>query len=478
MNYYGVHLSWDGRWLSVSAHAGTAPRTDVWLADLSAAGPEQPAFAEVQGGVDAQHLASFVSRDGRALRLHRPRRARAAGWPSSTRPTRRTRTGSTWSARTRRRCSRTSRSSTARSWATPACCWSRLDPARGQRADRARPGHRRAARHRAAARPRHHRRSRRATRGRPRGVVRLHRLRHAEQRPALRRPRPARSTLWATGAGHGRGAAIYTPAGRVHVEGRHDRPDVAALRRPATPDRPRPTILYGYGGFGIPLGPGYSRRHPGLGRGRRRLRGRPAARRRRGGRGLAPGRHARPTSRTCSTTSTPRPSTWSRPGWTTPGQLGISGGSNGGLLVGAALTQRPDLYRAVVCSAPLLDMVRYELFGLGATWAEEYGTARDPEQLGWLLGYSPYHRVVDGTAYPAVLFTIFDGDTRVDTDARPQAGCRPAARHDGRPGDPSGARPAGEGRRALQPRAVPQHRALRRHLRRFLAAPRSACDVR
>ena len=59
-------------------------------------------------------------------------------------------------------------------------------------------------------------------------------------------------------------------------------------------------------------------------------------------------------------------------------------------------------------------MVRYELFGLGATWTEEYGTAGDPEQLGWLLGYSPYHRVVDGTAYPAVLFTVFDGDTRVD----------------------------------------------------------------
>jgi prolyl oligopeptidase len=101
-------------------------------------------------------------------------------------------------------------------------------------------------------------------------------------------------------------------------------------------------------------------------------------------------------------------------GWTTTDQLAISGGSNGGLLVGAALTQRPDLYRAVVCSAPLLDMVRYELFGMGATWAEEYGAASDPEQLGWLLGYSPYHHVGYETAYPAVLFTIFDGDTRVD----------------------------------------------------------------
>ena len=103
-----------------------------------------------------------------------------------------------------------------------------------------------------------------------------------------------------------------------------------------------------------------------------------------------------------------------RDGWTTPDRLAIWGGSNGGLLVGAALTQQPSLYAAVVCSAPLLDMVRYEQFGLGETWNTEYGTAQDPEQLGWLLGYSPYHRVVDGTAYPAVLFTVFTSDTRVD----------------------------------------------------------------
>jgi prolyl oligopeptidase len=101
-------------------------------------------------------------------------------------------------------------------------------------------------------------------------------------------------------------------------------------------------------------------------------------------------------------------------GWTTPRQLAISGGSNGGLLVGAAITQRPELYAAAICSAPLLDMVRYERFGLGETWNDEYGTASDPEQLGWLLSYSPYHHVRDGTRYPAVLFTVFDSDTRVD----------------------------------------------------------------
>ena len=101
-------------------------------------------------------------------------------------------------------------------------------------------------------------------------------------------------------------------------------------------------------------------------------------------------------------------------GWTTHEQLAVMGGSNGGLLVGAALTQRPDLAAAVVCSVPLLDMVRYELFGLGRTWNDEYGTADDPIELGWLLGYSPYHAVREGTAYPAVLFTTFESDTRVD----------------------------------------------------------------
>ena len=101
-------------------------------------------------------------------------------------------------------------------------------------------------------------------------------------------------------------------------------------------------------------------------------------------------------------------------GWTTPEQLGIYGGSNGGLLVGAAITQRPDLYAAAVCSAPLLDMVRYEQFGLGETWNTEYGTAADAEQLGWLVSYSPYHHVTKGVPYPSVLFTVFDNDTRVD----------------------------------------------------------------
>ncbi len=101
-------------------------------------------------------------------------------------------------------------------------------------------------------------------------------------------------------------------------------------------------------------------------------------------------------------------------GITSPGRLAVWGGSNGGLLVGAAVTQWPELFTAAVCSAPLLDMVRYERFGLGETWNTEYGTASSASELEWLLGYSPYHRVSPGAAYPAVLFTVFTNDTRVD----------------------------------------------------------------
>ena len=101
-------------------------------------------------------------------------------------------------------------------------------------------------------------------------------------------------------------------------------------------------------------------------------------------------------------------------GWAGEAQIAIMGSSNGGLLVGAAITQHPEKYAAAVCLAPLLDMIRYELSGLGPSWAPEYGTAKDPEQLRTLLSYSPYHRVTRGTAYPPVLFAVSDGDTRVD----------------------------------------------------------------
>lgn len=101
-------------------------------------------------------------------------------------------------------------------------------------------------------------------------------------------------------------------------------------------------------------------------------------------------------------------------GRTSRDRLAIAGGSNGGLLVGAALTQRPDLCRAVWCAVPLLDMVRFPQFLIARLWTEEYGDPDVAEELEWLLGYSPYHRVADDTCYPAVLLTTAEGDTRVD----------------------------------------------------------------
>jgi prolyl oligopeptidase len=102
-----------------------------------------------------------------------------------------------------------------------------------------------------------------------------------------------------------------------------------------------------------------------------------------------------------------------REGYTSASRLAISGGSNGGLLVGAALTQRPDLFAAVVCSYPLLDMLRYHKFLVAGYWVPEYGSADNPEQFPFLYAYSPYHRVKAGTKYPAVLFITGDSDTRV-----------------------------------------------------------------
>ena len=99
--------------------------------------------------------------------------------------------------------------------------------------------------------------------------------------------------------------------------------------------------------------------------------------------------------------------------YTSPDHLAIAGGSNGGLLVGAALTQRPDLFRAVVCSVPLLDMLRYDRFLLGRFWVSEYGSASDSAQFRYLRAYSPYQNTRPGTRYPAVLFETGDGDTRV-----------------------------------------------------------------
>lgn len=184
-------------------------------------------------------------------------------------------------------------------------------------------------------------------------------------------------------------------------------------RKDVTPDGNRPTILWGYGGFNNSITPWFS---PGI-----------VAWLEKGG------VYAMPNLRGGGEYG----EDWHRGGmrdkkqnvfddfvaaaehliaakWTNPKKLAIHGGSNGGLLVGAAMTQRPDLFRAVVCSVPLLDMVRYHLFGSGKTWISEYGSADDPAQLKTLLAYSPYHHVKQGTAYPALLMLSADSDDRVD----------------------------------------------------------------
>ena len=100
--------------------------------------------------------------------------------------------------------------------------------------------------------------------------------------------------------------------------------------------------------------------------------------------------------------------------YTDKNHLAAQGGSNGGLLMGAMITQRPDLFRAVVCQVPLLDMLHYQNFQIAKLWIPEYGSAENPDQFKWLYAYSPYHHVKPGAEYPAILFMTADTDTRVD----------------------------------------------------------------
>ena len=101
-------------------------------------------------------------------------------------------------------------------------------------------------------------------------------------------------------------------------------------------------------------------------------------------------------------------------GWTAADRLGAYGGSNGGLLMGAALTQRPELYAAIVCQVPLLDMLRYQHLLIARFWIAEYGSSEVEEQYRWLCAYSPYHNVHEDHRYPPILLTTAERDSRVD----------------------------------------------------------------
>ncbi|MEU9891273.1 prolyl oligopeptidase family serine peptidase [Sphaerisporangium sp. NPDC051011] len=167
---------------------------------------------------------------------------------------------------------------------------------------------------------------------------------------------------------------------------------------------PRPTLLYGYGSFGMPMRPWF---FP-MAAAWVEAGGTYAVACVRGG--GEEGRHwhdaGRGPHKHRAISDFNDAATWLiETGRTTPGQLAIFGQSGGGLLVTAAATQRPDLYAAVIAEGPLCDMVRYEHFGLGCTWTEEFGSASQPEQLQWLLAYSPYHNITPGASYPAFLLT-------------------------------------------------------------------------
>ena len=406
--YYGVSVSMDGRWLQVTASEGTAPRDDVWIADLEASPLESPAFVPVQVGVDAQ-TSLHLHRSGTAYvftDLDAPRGRLCVVDPA-------TPTSEHWRDLLPEDPvavlegygildgEELERPVLLATWTRHAVSELTVhDLATGERlGEVALPGLG----------------SIGGVSERPEGgheawfgytdhttVGRIH---HYDARTG-------EVTVWAEPPGSVDVPAVHTrQVAYESADGTTVR--MFVISSGPEPDRPRPTILYGYGGFGVPLTPAFSATilawvEAG---------GVYVVTNLRGGSEEGEGWHRDGMLAHKQHSFDDFIAAAERlvaDGWCTRESLCINGGSNGGLLVGAVMTQRPDLMNAVVCSAPLLDMVRYEQFGLGATWNVEYGSAADPEQLGWLLAYSPYHHVADGTDYPATLFTVFDGDSRVD----------------------------------------------------------------
>jgi prolyl oligopeptidase len=415
-NYYGVSVTRDGRWLTVDMSPGTAPRNDLYVADLSdlaAGSPERPALAPVQVGLDNQTSVSFCAADS-------PLAGSALLWTDRDAPRGRI-------------CVAPADDLAFENWRDlipedPDAVLESYALLDGPELERPLL---------VVARTRH-----------AVGELALHDARTGEQVGEI--PLPGLGTLAGLRTrpegGHEVwfGYTDYTTPTQIHhydartgettlwerAPGEVTIPEVRTRQvtypsKDGTPIRmfviddgredtgPRPAILYGYGGFNISMTPGYSARilswvEAG---------GVYAVANLRGGseEGEEWHRAGMMENKQNVYDDFHAAGDWLvEHGVTTRAQLGIHGGSNGGLLVGVALTQHPEKYAAVVCWAPLLDMVRYERFGLGVTWNEEYGTVEDAEQFGWLIGYSPYHHVHEGTAYPATLFPVFDGDSRVD----------------------------------------------------------------
>jgi prolyl oligopeptidase len=180
-----------------------------------------------------------------------------------------------------------------------------------------------------------------------------------------------------------------------------------------TPSPTTPCVLTGYGGFSITMGPAYSAAvvsvcdHGGV----------YAVANIRGGaeEGEAWHRAGMRDRKQQSFDDFAAAADWLvDKGLTSRERLAIRGGSNGGLLMGATITQRPDLCRAAQIAVPLLDMIRYHQFLIARLWIPEYGDPDNADEFAWLWNYSPYHHVVDDTCYPAVLLTSGEGDSRVD----------------------------------------------------------------
>jgi prolyl oligopeptidase len=184
-------------------------------------------------------------------------------------------------------------------------------------------------------------------------------------------------------------------------------------RKGLQPDGAAPTLLYGYGGFELPALPGYS---GGRGAGWLERGGVYVVANIRGGGEFGPQWHQAALKanrqRAYDDFIAVAEDLIAR-GVTSPRHLGIQGGSNGGLLVGVMLTQRPDLFGAVVCQVPLLDMRRYSHLLAGASWMAEYGDPDKPEEWSYIARYSPYHNVFPGRRYPRVLLTTSTYDDRV-----------------------------------------------------------------
>jgi prolyl oligopeptidase len=403
---YGLQGSPDGRWLVLTASPGIAPRNDVWLADLAGSAPESPVWRIVQAGVAAR-TAAIVGRDGRLyivtdrdaprVRLCAADPAAPADWHDLVPEDPEAVLGDfaildgpelDRSVLLVARIRDTVAEITTHDLATGARLGQVPLPGAGSLgplSTRIDGGHEAWFTYTDFVTP---------------GAVWRFDARTEETAP------------WAAAPGTATAAAGVAchQISCSSADGASVRMTVIAR---AGGGGPRPAILYGYGGFGVPLTPAYAADtmawvEMGGVVAIAHLRG--------GGEGGTLSHRAGMLGHKQKVFDdfVSAAEKLIADGWTTPRQLAIWGESNGGLLVGAALTQRPGLFAAAACSMPLLDMVRYEKSGLGSAWTGEYGSAADPEQFRWLLAYSPYHHVREGVDYPATLFTAFGGDTRVD----------------------------------------------------------------